>query len=1306
MLLRRIFMKKLFAAVITTLFIVTLFAACVSAGSGDNTAAVGAVSQPTNLVDFEKFEGKQYLELSQYPDPFVISFKSEAHLEANSMLYVNEADVKEGGTYEFTDAALKLSYNESKVDWQGQYRVMFKLETVNFLDPAYTLVQVIYRTNVKSGELRLQNNGSADDFIVLDKDASKSGGEWVRSEVMELSGTMVKQLNSEMPVTLCLHTSDKDAYVELQEIKLFCSPDQVKLDMGLIEAAVDEEDEENVNTVTPMIYRFDSQEVLYGSGGRLYKHSDPNNPNEQGVFEYTQTDGENALRLYYDEHTNWPAYRAMIRAYSQSYAYKFNQSEKWYVRVRYKTDAKMFSQMTLTNNRDFEKVVLESNFIENAGEWCVSAPVELPKGLIDRLASNMWITLGFNFYEKDVEVYISEVGFFPTYESACEYYGDTPELASEASFVGRMKLGIPEIIVLGSDGNSDTTGYWERDAVSGSPILKYTPYDKHGWGNYRVMPAFRTITDELSTAKYFRIVYKAQNPENSEKVSLAVVSNSQRSVLIVEDDVKDTNGRWILSPVQEMSPIIKNRWLKAMHCTVSFYGKEGGEYSIGEIIFFASLEDAIAWEYDGDSEVEISVGGNPVESYTIVVPENAGRRTLTAADTLKTHIRQISGVSLEVITDAEPQRPYEIVVGNTSREVSAVYYSPNGGKYVTGDYGADVGTVSMVENTLLITGGSEIALEECMTEFLTLFFGYGAEAMPKKIALGSDVSYIYRASIRDFDPGWDDPAPVADPDVFTDNFNDEAIDSSPDYWVEAYATDNWLVKTDGAEKFYSTEADAFTYTRLHVYERDIDFVAKMRFDKFGADSDAGLLVRYNDAGAYVRVGYTEGSWYLRFSEGEDFNVYTLAKAPYEMKEGTWYTLRVTANKNDVKLYVNDALVLESQYVTHISPGPMGMFAENASVSFDDVSVTLVSGQGKVMKGVVDSTFWREEGWLCSGSVIETADKRVRYVHSIESQQYVSNDGGITWEKEQFTDITTDCVNIFRLQSGNLIKMMEETVDGQLYHVTYTSSDDGITWVRGGNIAAHDYKGYGTMIQTIENDKFSQVSSGRLFVSQNYQGSIPKGQPNDHMVVFNEIWYSDDEGKTWIQSNMSSYDCTDSTHVGETKVIETADGALLWITSWNKDGYIIASESTDNGVTWGKFYNLTDLSCSVSSYGIMRDEYADNDTTYYLAWVYNEPYADNKLRSRLCIAKTTDGRNWTFLGDVYRWECNWANSDGGMPINHIVDPFLTVTEDYLFVGSGFSNRRAYVNNGGHNNQQQKVYRIEKAALVAYDEFPNP
>lgn len=1265
-------------------------------------AAFDVYSEPTNEVDFKKFEGKSYLGLSEYPDPLVISFKSEEHFEANSMLYIHRADVRESGTYEFKNGALKLSYNEPAGDWQGQYRVMFQLETVNFLDPAHTLVQVIYRTDAKDGELRFYNNGGITEYLVLDKDVSKSDGEWVRSEVMEMPDSMVKRLNSERHLTLCLHTSEKDASIEIREVKFFCSPEQVKVDMGLIAA------DGGKKTVEPMVYRFDSQSALYASRGRLYIHSDKSKPNEQGVYEFTKTDGVPALRMYYDEHSNWVPYRTMIRPYSAETAARFNESGTWYVRVRYKTDAKTFSQLTLTNNNGGESIVLENDFVKNSGEWCVSAPVEMPVAFAKRLASNMWLTLGFNFFETDVEAYISEVGFFPSYESACEYYGDTAELSVETSVVARMKLGTPEITILGSDGNSDTAGYFEKDPISGAPVLKYTPYDKHGWGNYRVMPAFKAVTEEMSTAKYFRIAYKAKNPANADKVSLAVVSNSQKSVLIVEDDVKNTNGEWVLSPVQEMSPIIHTRWLtvaKPMHCTVSFYGGEGGEYSIGEIIFFDDLDDAIAWEYDGDTKVDISIFGNPIDKYTVVIPENTRRRTSDAVDTLVDHIRQISGVSLEVITDAAPVRPYEIVVGNTTREAGAAYYSVNNGKYVTGACGAEVSTASKVGNTLLITGGSEIAIEEGMTEFLTVFLGYGSKALPEKIAFDLDTEFMSKATMKPFTPAWDDPAPVADPDVFTDNFNDEAVGTSPDYWVEEYATDNWLIKTDGAEKFYSTDAKAFTYTRLHVYERDIDYTVKMRFDKLGADSDAGLLVRYNDAGAYVRVGYTDGSWYLRFSEGDDFNLYTLAKAPYEMKEGTWYTLRVTANKKDVKLYVDGALVLESKYVAHISPGPMGMFAENASVSFDDVSVTLVSGQGKVMKGVVDATFWREEGWLCSGSVLEMKDKRVRYVHSVEGQQYVSNDGGVTWGKEKFTDVTSDCVNIFRLQSGNLIKMMEETVDGVLYHVTYTSSDDGITWVRGGNVAPHDYKGYGTMIQTIENDKFSQVSSGRVFVSQNYQGTIPKGQPNDHMVVFNEIWYSDDEGKTWIQANMSSYDCTDATHVGETKVIETADGTLLWITSWNNLGYIIASESKDNGVTWGPFYNLTQFSCSVSSYGIMRDEYADNDTTYYLAWVYNEPIASAVLRSRLCLAKTTDGRNWTFLGDVYRWESNWANS-GGMAINHIVDPFLTVTEDYLFVGSGFSNRRSYGSNSGHNNQQQKVYRIEKDSLVAYDAFPNP
>lgn len=1263
------------------------------------TRSLGVSGKPTNTVSIEKFAGREYLDVSQYPDPFVISFESEEHFKANSVFYIHSEDEREGGSYEFADGALKLNYSEPAGTWQGQYRVMFQLETVNFLDPAHTIMQVIYRTDAEFGELRFHNNGSATEWLVLDEDVSKSGGEWVRSELIELSDSMIKRLNSANTMTFCLHTDDKDALVEIKEVKIYCSPEQAVLDAGGNDVIS--------STVDPVVFRFGTMQKMLQSGVKFYDHG-PSRPTEEGVFEFAKVDGDDVLRLYYDEHI-WGNYRVMFRPLSQARAERFSESDTWYVRVRYKTNAGIYSKLTLTNNRFGDSITLETDFVSPGDEWCISTPIEIPADFGERLASNMWLTVGFHFFNNDAEVYISEIAFFSTLESACEYYGDIDAEITEAmSQPIAMKLGeTTNVSIRASNAESDINGYFERDSENGAAILKYTSYDKHGWGNYRVMPLFNKVTAEMSDAKYFRIIYKAKNPENTSGVSLKVVSNGDRSVLVVDDDIKDTNGEWVVSPVQQLSPVIHKRWLaveKPNHCTVSFYAEEGGEYSIREIVFFDTLKAAIAYDTNAGDYTELTIAGNPIDKYVIVKPEKAGRRTEMAVNDLKNQISSITGVTLDVITDAEPVRNYEIVVGNTTREVSAPYYSANG-KYVTGEYGRELSTLSLSGNTLVITGGSEISLGEGMRSCLEVFFGYGSAALTDKLEIRADTYYRFKASIAEYTGTWDDPEPVAAPEVFTDNFDDETVGESPDYWVEAYATDDWHITTDGANKVYSTSANDFTYTRLHVYERDVDYTVKLRFDKLTDDSDAGVLVRYNDVGAYIRTGYTDGKWYLRFSEGPEFNVYTVDTAPADVTVGTWYTVRVTANKNEVKVYIDGEQILESTSIIHISPGPMGMFAENTSVSFDDVSVTLVSGQGKVMKGVVDSSFWDDDGGLCSGSLLEMKDGKLRYIHSSESHQQISTDGGLTWKTEKFTDITTDCVNIFRLQSGNLIKLMVETINGAKYHVSYTSSDDGVTWTRGGLVAAHDYMGYGTMIQTIENDKFTQISSGRIFLSQNYQGSIPSGEPNDHVKVFNELYYSDDEGKTWIKSKMSSFDCTDITHFGESKVIETADGTLLWITPWNNTGYIIASESEDNGVTWGKFYNLTQFSCSISSFGIMRDVYADNDTTYYMSWVYNEPTTAGMPRSRLCIAKTTDGRSWQFLGDVYRWEGNVINSNDGGMVNHIVDPFMTVTEDYIFVGSGFSPRRSYGTNNYHNNQRQKIYRIEKSALVAYDEFPN-
>ncbi len=1264
---------------------------------------------PTESESDGKEDDKVVVDISKLPDPITVSFRSEEYFEANSTFYIHGNDLEEGGKYEFTDGALRLLYSKPAGKWQGQYRVMFHFETVNFITDQHKYMQVTYRTDAKSGELRFHNNGSSTEWKVLSADVSESTGEWVRSEIVELSEAMMTRLNNSNPMTVCLHTDAENVNFELKEIKLYCDPAQAAAEIAKEEAA-------QQTVAAPVIYKFESLSRMQQSGVKFYDHGE-SSPTEEGVFEFAEHDGQKVLKLSYDRH-NWAGnYRVMFRPMTSERARVLNNSETWFVRVRYKTDADTYSQMKLVNNQHGKYITLEKEFGTLDDGWCVSLPLQMPDDFVQRLLSGMWLTLGFDFIKENLNVYVSEIAFFPTIEAACDYYGDitADEIRESAAgantdYAAMLMSDQSNVKILASDPTSDTAGHYERDPQTGNVIVKYIEPDKYGWGHYRFMPSFVNVP--MTDAKYIRIVYKAQNSPNEEKpVALRVVSNAAKSILTVEDNVQNTNGEWVLSPVQEMSPIIKNRWVPLtdnMHCTVSFYAeKTDAVYEVREILFFRTIEDALAYELY-ETSVELAIAGNSIDKYSIVIPENAGVRTASAAETLRTHIFNSTGSELNIVTDDTPAGTYEIIVGNTNRAESAPYYNGETGKYVTGEKLNQDYVVFVQNGKLVFTAGSEIALEEGVYDFMNTHFGYRWAKLPKKIDLAADFRTMGFGTLIQSNVVFDDPKPVDDPIVFTDSFNDEKADASPDYWIEAYATDNWKVKADGTNLVYGTSAKDFTYTRLHVYERDIDYTVKMRFDTLGADSDAGLLVRYNDVGAYVRVGYSEGKWYLRFSRGQEFNVYTLDTADANVKAGVWYTVRVTATKNDVKVYIDGKETLSSSYVTHISPGPMGMFAENAAVSFDDVSVTLVSGQGRVMKGVTDSTFWTDESWLCSGSIIEMKDGTLRYVHSNEAMHYVSTDGGLTWVNEKFTDVTTDCVNIFRLASGKLIKLMEEKVNGVLYHVSYTSSDEGKTWARGGNVAAHDYMGYGTMIQTIENDKFTQISNGRIFLSQNYQGTIPGGQPNAHMKVFNEMWYSDDEGKSWTKCKQSSFDLTNITHFGESKVIETADGALLWVTPWNNAGYIIAAESTDNGETWGDFYNLMQFPCATSSFGIMRDPYADNNTTYYMAWVYNTPSLTTMPRSRLSIAMTTDGRNWTFLGDVYRWENDIAGtpaSSSSALINHIVDPFLTVTEDYIFVGSGFAARRSYENNGYHNNQQQKVYRIEKDALVPYDEFPS-
>lgn len=232
-----------------------------------------------------------------------------------------------------------------------------------------------------------------------------------------------------------------------------------------------------------------------------------------------------------------------------------------------------------------------------------------------------------------------------------------------------------------------------------------------------------------------------------------------------------------------------------------------------------------------------------------------------------------------------------------------------------------------------------------------------------------------------------------------------------------------------------------------------------------------------------------------------------------------------------------------------------------------------------------------------------------------------------------------------------------------------------------------------------------MSDGRIFLVQVVNGN---GNP---YINYTEVYYSDNEGATWTRSTNDSRSYTTDPKFSEGKVIETSTGTLAWYTSWS-DTYncMVYSESTDNGVTWGALHTLPNLKCARSSFAVYEDT-STEDMVYYMTWVYDEYHSsittDNgQCRSRLSLARSYDGINWEYLGDVYRWQSSYTVNS--VPINHIVDPFITVTDDYIYVGSGFSEK-IYNEDAGdatfHHAQREHIVRIDKASLAAYNTWPS-
>ena len=548
--------------------------------------------------------------------------------------------------------------------------------------------------------------------------------------------------------------------------------------------------------------------------------------------------------------------------------------------------------------------------------------------------------------------------------------------------------------------------------------------------------------------------------------------------------------------------------------------------------------------------------------------------------------------------------------------------------------------------------------------------------------------------------------------MYVDDFDDEK-ERNPSHWIENNKQDYWSVvrERDGNKVYRVDKNDMLTYSWLHVFEKNVTFDVKFRLVDFSkAESSLRFAVRYNDDEALVYVGYdfSASKWYIAERQGKDFEwVVHTEKKEEPLKKDVWYQIRVLSANETVTVYIDDFSRprLWATDIKHQSPGRVALGASKATVDFDDVVLKLRSGQGRVNEGVLEYTVGDDDDFREGASIVEKSNGDLLLLHRYE--EFRSSDQGQTFTgPHPFTWPINrhEHHNVLRLQSGKLLNMVAEydgipdNFDRPLRFRAKLSSDDGATWLDGGLTWEAYREGLPGMSDAIVmNDKLTQIPGGRVFFV------VPARKNDGKSIVGHktEIYYSDDEGETWHQSQNDSDDFTELARYAEGKVIQTSDGTLRLYTPWNNAHSVRYSESHDKGVTWKGDFALDQFRNSRSSFALIEDPYASK-TTFYMIWVYNNTEDTDIVflpRSRLGLARSYDGINWEYMMDVERW-ISPAKKDRRI-ITQILDPSLTATDKYLYVTIGRSDRAA---DNGHNHQRLRVYRMEKSKLQPYSIWP--
>lgn len=553
-----------------------------------------------------------------------------------------------------------------------------------------------------------------------------------------------------------------------------------------------------------------------------------------------------------------------------------------------------------------------------------------------------------------------------------------------------------------------------------------------------------------------------------------------------------------------------------------------------------------------------------------------------------------------------------------------------------------------------------------------------------------------------------DSSLLVNPTTYQDDFEDEVAGEDPSHWVENYTsshiTDNWKVYDYGS-KVYGTRSSGNTQTYLYAFEHNPTITAKLMVEKMAADGHFGFITRMAPSTAFTFVGYDAAlkMWYVKSQatevEGAQVNY---QEGEFLLETNKWYDVKLTLKGETLSLVIDGEEVLTADSVRHTGYGRFGFYTENASLFVDDYTVVMASGdipQEGVISYVIDEDVYN------NFFEIETFDDGQNLIGVGKASKFVSKNAGLTWtdvtKSETYEQTkTSSYTTLLKMSNGKYMQIL----GGNEMEVQI--SDDLLNWTSVSKVVPSEdvYAPSGSAITIIHVNNATEVtlSNGtkRIFVPISYR---KYNSSNSVLGHYTKVYFTDDFGTTWQHSANTTLDVLpgDSITTGytwaESKVIACADGSLRMYYSRNYLGCMQYTVSYDDGVTWEGLYQIPEIQLPMTSFAVMEDPTVPG--TYYMVCCVGKTNYLGAVypRTRFVLLKSTDGMNWDFQMNIERMS-SYNSIQNGVPLYQILDPSLLITEDYVYITIGRSERE-YSENDANSHQAQRIYyvRVEKDKL---------